>query len=118
MDRENAEGNIQMKSKKIHFGTIPVFAYIPLIIFIVPAFFSCTSFSVSEPVVIPEDFFGITPDGSPLLKEDAKLLDYFNAVWIRTTIRWTGVEPEEGKWVFEVWDDYVAKAEKAGKKLF
>jgi len=81
-------------------------------------FLSCASasFVVSEPRSIPKDFFGVTPAGSPLTKEDAELLDDFNAVWIRTTIRWTGVEPEEGKWVFDTWDEYVAKAEAAGKK--
>jgi len=86
-------------------------------VFIVPAFLSCVSFSVSEPAVVPEDFFGITPDDSILIKEEADLLDYFDAVWIRSTIRWTGVEPEEGKWNFEFWDNYVAKSEAAGKKL-
>ena len=82
-------------------------------------FFSCTStaFNVSKPVAVPEDFFGITPTGFPLIQEDAALLDYFNAVWIRTTIRWSGVEPEEGQWDFEIWDEYVTKAEAAGKKM-
>jgi len=67
--------------------------------------------------MIPDDFFGISPDRSPLLQEDFNLLDNFNATWIRSTIRWTGVEPEEGRWEFEYWDNYISKAEAAGKKI-
>jgi len=80
-------------------------------------FFSCSSFAVSKSCLVPEDFFGISPDRSPLNKEDFELLDDFNAVWIRTTIRWSGVEPEEGKWDFNFWDTYIAKAEAAKKKI-
>jgi hypothetical protein len=82
-------------------------------------FLSCASgsFAVSKSCLIPEDFFGISPDRSPLNKEDFELLDDFNAVWIRSTIRWGGVEPEEGTWNFDYWDSYVAKAEAAKKKI-
>ena len=81
-------------------------------------FLSCASvsFSGSNPCFVPEDFFGISPDRSPLNKEDFDLLDDFNATWIRTTIHWGSVEPEEGKWNFDRWDAYLAKAEAARKK--
>ena len=81
--------------------------------------FSCASFSFSseKPCPVPEDFFGISPDRSPLNKEDYDLLDDFNAAWIRTTIRWSEAEPQEGNWDFEYWDTYLAKAEAAGKKV-
>jgi hypothetical protein len=80
-------------------------------------FLSCGSFAVSKSCLVPEDYFGISPDRSPLNKEDFELLDDFNAVWIRSTLRWSGVEPEEGKWYFDRWDDYIAKAEAAKKKV-
>jgi len=82
------------------------------------AFLSCaTTFSVSNSVAIPEDFFGISPDSSTLNDEDCRFLDDFNATWIRTTIRWTSVEPQQGKWDFDHWDNYLANAEAAGKKV-
>jgi hypothetical protein len=82
-------------------------------------FLSCASVSFSAPVscTVPEDFFGISPDRSPLNKEDFELLDDFGAVWIRTTVRWSGVEREEGVWDFDRWDTYVEKAKAAGKKI-
>jgi len=82
-------------------------------------FLSCAtvSFSVPNSVTVPEDFFGISPDRSPLNPEDYKLLSEFNASWIRTTIRWSGVEPKQGEWNFDNWDNYLAKAEAAGKKV-
>jgi hypothetical protein len=82
-------------------------------------FTSCASniFTRDEPVKIPEDFFGISPDRSPLNPEDFELLDDFNASWIRSTIRWSGVEKEEGVWDFSYWDEYVEKAERADKKV-
>ena len=67
--------------------------------------------------MVPDDFFGISPDRSPLNPEDFELLDDFNATWIRTTVRWTGVEPKEGTWNFTYWDNYVAKAAAAEKKI-
>ena len=80
---------------------------------------SCASasFSAPNPCSVPEDFFGIAPDRSPLRKDDFDLLDDFNAAWIRTTIRWSIVEPEEGNWRFRQWDTYLEKAEAAGKKV-
>lgn len=82
-------------------------------------YISCASasYSVSKPSRTPEDFFGITPERSPLNKEDFELLDEFNAVWIRNTIRWSNVEALEGVWDFEYWDAYVEKAEEANKKI-
>jgi len=82
-------------------------------------FLSCASTSFSAPglYAIPEDFFGISPDRSPLEKEDFDLLGDFGAVWIRTTARWSGIEKQEGVWNFEFWDDYVDKAKAAGKKV-
>ena len=81
---------------------------------------SCASdpFAVPNPVLIPEDFFGITPGtGGNWETEDEKLLDGFNAVWVRSTIRWTDVEKEEGQWNFENWDRFVTRAEESGKKI-
>jgi hypothetical protein len=76
-----------------------------------------TSFSYPESHVVPDDFFGISPDRSPLEAEDFALLDDFNAVWIRTTLHWDGVERKEGTWDFSHWDAYVDKAVGAGKKI-
>lgn len=80
---------------------------------------SCASasFTASEPCFIPEDFFGITPERTNLEEDVKKILDDFNAVWIRDTIRWSGVEQGEGNWIFNSWDEYIGKAEAAGKKL-
>ncbi|MDR2072454.1 MAG: cellulase family glycosylhydrolase [Spirochaetaceae bacterium] len=80
---------------------------------------SCASlsFTAPDPYRIPEDFFGISPDRSPLNTEDYALLDRFGAVWIRTTVRWASLEPEEGVWEFDRWDLYVEKAKAAGKKI-
>ncbi|MDR2662631.1 MAG: cellulase family glycosylhydrolase [Treponema sp.] len=82
-------------------------------------FLSCASVSFSAPAScrVPEDFFGISPDRSPLNKEDFALLDDFGAVWIRTTAWWGSVESEEGVWDFTRWDAYVEKAKAAGKKI-
>jgi len=88
-----------------------------LLIAICIIFLSCGSFAVSKSCFVPEDFFGISPDRSPLNKEDFELLDDFKAVWIRATLRWSGVEPEEEKWNFDYWDAYIAKAEAAKKKV-
>ena len=107
-----------MTSKKIKAN--PFFhCFFLLCIFSVPLLLSCASasFVVSKPAAVPEDFFGITPSRSPLDREDFDLLDYFNAVWIRDTPRWSFIEQEEGKWDFEYWDYYVEKAEAAGKKM-
>lgn len=80
---------------------------------------SCASasFVVTKPCSVPDDFFGISPDRSPLIQEDFDILNDFNAIWIRSTIRWTGVEQLEGVWDFEYWDDYIEKAEAAGRKV-
>jgi len=104
-----------MLSKLSHFQNPAVFALLAICCI----FLSCASgsFAVSKSCLVPEDFFGISPDRSPLNKEDFELLDDFNAVWIRTTIHWSGVEPEEGKWNFNDWDNYLAKAEAANKKV-
>jgi len=89
------------------------------IITICLSFLSCASgsFAASKSCRVPEDFFGISPDRSPLEKEDYDLLDDFNATWIRTTIRWGTVEPEKGEWNFNSWDVYLEKAEAANKKV-
>lgn len=88
-------------------------------IIVCAAFISCASisFSGSKLCQVPEDFFGISPDRSPLNREDFDLLDDFSAVWIRTTIHWSSVEPQEGIWKFDRWDAYLEKAEAAGKKV-
>jgi hypothetical protein len=80
---------------------------------------SCTSFSFAgqKSCQVPQDFFGISPERSLLEKEDVDLLNTFNAVWIRTTIKWADVEPEEGTWDFEPWDYYLEQAEAAKKKV-
>jgi len=80
---------------------------------------SCVSasFSVSNTIEIPNDFFGISPDRSPLDEDAYQLLTDFNASWIRTTIRWSSVEPQQGTWTFDRWDDYLARAEAAGKNV-
>jgi len=82
-------------------------------------FLSCASFSfaASKSCQVPKDFFGVSPDRSPLEKEDFDLLDDFNAAWIRTTIWWSSVEPEQGEWNFDRWDAYLEKAEAAQKKV-
>ena len=101
--------------KRGSFKTFGVFAVIVLC----SGFLSCASvsFSGSKPCHVPEDFFGISPERSPLDKEDFDLLDDLNAVWIRALVRWSRVEPEEGIWEFEYWDNYLTKAEAAGKKV-
>jgi len=107
--------------KRFCFKKCGLFAAVVCVITLSFSFSSCasasTSFTVSQPSKIPQDFFGISPDRSPLEKEDFELLDDFSAVWIRTTIRWAGVERQEGVWDFDRWDIYVDKAEAAGKKV-
>ena len=90
-----------------------------VVVIVCAGFISCASTSFAGPnsVQVPSDFFGISPDRSPLNPEDYILLDEFNAAWIRTTIHWSSVEPEQGKWMFDRWDNYVAKAEAAEKKV-
>ena len=80
---------------------------------------SCASgsFAVSGSGTVPEDFFGITPERYNLNSRGFGILDEFNAVWIRDTIRWSGVERGEGNWIFDSWDGYIADAEAAGKKI-
>ncbi|MDR1307582.1 MAG: cellulase family glycosylhydrolase [Treponema sp.] len=96
-------------------------AALPVLLVLLTAglFLSCASTSFSAPAscTVPEDFFGISPDRSPLNKEDFELLDDFGAVWIRTTAWWDSVESEEGVWDFSRWDAYVEKAKAAGKKI-
>jgi len=97
---------------------IPLYLAGALVIFVC-TLISCasTSFAAAEPHNVPEDFFGISPDRSPLNREDFDLLDEFGAVWIRTTARWSRIEKQEGVWDFEYWDTYVDKAKAAGKKV-
>lgn len=101
-----------MKNFRISFFSIAI-------ILITICFLSCASnpYAAGKRAYVPEDFFGITPDRSPLNEEDYILLDEFNTSWIRTTIRWSHVEPERGKWNFERYDNYLEKAEAAGKKV-
>jgi hypothetical protein len=93
----------------------------PGIVFLAAALLlaSCasTSFYSPEPYAVPDDFFGISPDRSPLEEEDYAILDEFGAVWIRTTASWSGIERQEGVWDFSNWDNYVDKAKAAGKKV-
>ncbi|MDR2551677.1 MAG: cellulase family glycosylhydrolase [Treponema sp.] len=98
-----------MSLRRIKCG---ILTFLPLVVL-----FSCSSFAPSRPRIVPEDFFGISPDRSPLEREDFELLDRFGAVWIRTTIRWSNLEPQEGVWLFEGRDAYVEKTRAAGKKL-
>lgn len=106
-----------MKHKLTGYG-LKLFVFLTVV---VPCTFllSCASVSFSTPnnVAVPEDFFGISPDRSPLNPEDFQLLTEFNATWIRTTVRWSGVERKQGEWNFDQWDEYLAKAEAAGKKV-
>ena len=91
----------------------------PAVIMLCAGFLSCatTDFSVPNAVTVPEDFFGISPDRSPLNPEDYELLSRFGAEWIRTTIHWSSVEPKQGVWNFDRWDRYLEKAEAAGKNV-
>lgn len=80
---------------------------------------SCASakFTAPESRYVPYDFFGITPERTPLTEENLALLDEFNAVWIRDTIRWSDVERQEGVWNFSDWDSFIDTAEAGGRKL-
>ncbi|GHV88567.1 hypothetical protein AGMMS50267_09270 [Spirochaetia bacterium] len=82
--------------------------------------FSCTTtaFSAGEAQRIPEDYFGIAPyNGQRLDERDYAMLDDLGVVWMRRTFRWSGMEPESGRWNFEDYDAYVAGAKMAGKKV-
>ncbi|MDR0645063.1 MAG: family 1 glycosylhydrolase [Treponema sp.] len=80
---------------------------------------SCATFSfhATESRQVPDDFLGISPDRSPLQEKDYALLDELGVTWTRRTLRWSGVEPEPGKWNFDYWDKYVDNGKAAGKKL-
>ena len=82
-------------------------------------FASCASASFAAPETrrVPEDFFGISPDRTNLREEYMEKLDEFGVVWIRAAAGWDSMEREKGVWDFARWDDYLDRAEAAGKKI-
>ncbi|WP_148257657.1 hypothetical protein [Leadbettera azotonutricia] len=44
-------------------------------------------------------------------------MDGLGAAWVRTTLRWTSVEREPGKWDYSYWDEYIDNGKTAGKKI-
>jgi len=92
-------------------------AFFCLTFALLSSFLSCVSFSNTQSTYVPPDFFGITPERSPLEKVDFEFIDDLNAVWIRELLRWTRVERGEGNWNFEHYDNFLEKAEAEGKKV-
>jgi hypothetical protein len=81
-------------------------------------FCSCaTSFSSGGSRRIPADHLGMAHGGYTRSAQEYALLDELGSVWIRRTFDWEDIEPEEGRWDFAEWDDYVDSAKAAGKKI-
>jgi hypothetical protein len=76
-----------------------------------------TSFSSPESRTIPEDFIGISPDRTGLDQKYIDKLDELGASWIRVAAGWESMEKAEGVWDFSRWDQYLDRAEAAGKKV-
>ncbi|MDR1505601.1 MAG: cellulase family glycosylhydrolase [Treponema sp.] len=80
---------------------------------------SCASTSFSYPGAhtIPEDVIGVSPDRTGLSPQYVEKLDEFGVTWIRSAADWRNIESQEGVWDFSGWDQYISRAEAAGKKI-
>ena len=73
---------------------------------------------VSEQTARPSNPYGIcshfTYSDYPTRETSARMIREAGAGWVRFDFDWTQIEPEPGSFTFEVTDDAVATAEKAG----
>jgi len=93
--------------------------YILLIILI---FISCSSAPMSKntqnnPVIVPEDFFGMVHAGMSATEEEFKVINDMNIIWLLYTFYWSGTEREKGVFRFSGNDKFVEKALQEGKKV-
>jgi hypothetical protein len=69
-------------------------------------------------VNVPSDFAGMCHGGydDNLVREYA-MLDEMNVAWLHRDFSWSGIERTEGNFDFSRYDDYVLRAQAAGKKV-
>jgi len=93
-----------------------------LSIFILFALLSCstapvTPYKAPNPVIIPQDYFGVVHAGLEGTDEEFQLLNEMNVVWILYTFYWNSIEREKGTFDFSRYDSFVDKALQEGKKI-
>jgi len=84
-------------------------------------FCSCASSSsmsiYRENMNIPADFFGIVHAGRTGTEEEFAYLNYLGTSWVLNTFYWRRIEPEQGKWNFSDYDEFVDNNKAAGIKV-
>jgi hypothetical protein len=69
-------------------------------------------------VHIPADFAGMCHAGySNNLAREYPMLEEMNITWLHRDFSWSSIEPSEGNFNFSGFDDYVKRANAAGKKV-
>lgn len=92
----------------------------PVILCIIIA--SCSTTPIpknnSDPVVVPQDFFGIVHAGRLRTAEEYQLLNELGAVWLLDTFRWNSIEPVRGGgYDYSRYDPFVNIANEYGHKV-
>lgn len=81
---------------------------------------SCASYPANvsgEGRLIPDDFAGIVHAGWTRSQEEYNHLEYLGAKWILHTFSWSSIEPNQGEWDFQRYDDLVDTALASGVKV-
>ena len=71
----------------------------------------------NAPLLIPADIAGIVHAGRTNSKEEYALLDRLGADWTLLTFNWNRIEPAEGQWNFDYYDEFTDTAKAASKKI-
>jgi hypothetical protein len=93
---------------------------ISLVLFLPALLFSCASnqaVSSNGRIEIPADIAGIVHAGHTNTPEEYALLDRLGVSWTLRTFNWGSIEPAEGQWNFDSFDQYVDTANAAGMKI-
>jgi len=83
-------------------------------------FSSCASTSkiaVPETIFISEDFAGIVHAGRTGTEEEFEYLNYLGASWVLHTFNWDRIEPKQGEWNFDYYDEIVDNNAAVGIKV-
>ncbi|MCL1930502.1 MAG: cellulase family glycosylhydrolase [Treponema sp.] len=93
--------------------------YLPLIALslLLTACASSQKLAPSSPLAIPTDIAGIVHAGHTNTPEEYALVNRLGAQWTLTTFSWREIEPSQGQWDFDSYDQYVEAAQTAGIKI-
>jgi len=102
------------EQKKIHCSLLIV----PCLLFILLSACASSQKSTSaNPLEIPADIIGLVHAGQTNTPEEYALINRMGASWALITFNWDRIEPSEGQWNFEYYDQYVDTANAAGVKI-